>query len=211
MLALYSSSAFTSCFCSAYILFILTLLINNTVYVFYKIWAVFGYLLTQSLLLGYWGEDFFVIVILAAEVPVFFAFFFFCVTKTQLGVPAESRILGVSSVVWFFAASSFLLFTSNLTNTAGLCNHYFADQLVLAEQRSDFFIFYFSFLLVAGQFIFFVGLLITVVTLILLFFTFKNQVNSLNFLKKTKTISWVRVQDTQIQNSQRRVFTYFRR
>jgi hypothetical protein len=99
--------------------------------------------------------------------------------------------------------------TITITPQNSFC-YYTPTYLVDVVQRSDFFIFYFSFFILEGSFIIFIGLLITVVTLIILFFTFKNQITAAGGVKKTATMSWVRIQDTQVQNSQKRSFVFFR-
>lgn len=52
--------------------------------IFSKIWCVLFFFLIQCLLLGFFGEDFFTILIVVSELPIFFCFFFFYISKTQL-------------------------------------------------------------------------------------------------------------------------------
>ena len=211
MLNLYTPlmSLFCALYAAIFVLF--TFLLNRANYSFYQVWLVFAYLIVQSAFLGYFGEDFFIIVILSAEVPVFFAFFFFCVTKTQLGADDVSRKPAASTGVAVWLLSVFAAFlVCPLGSRDGHFHYYLVDSLITAAQRSDFFVFYFAFFIAASQFILFIGLLIGLLTLVILFFTFKNQLVSMLSLKKVKEVAWVRLQDTQIQNSQRRSFIFFR-
>ena len=176
---------------------LLILLLNQTQYTFFKVWLVFAYLSLQAVLLGYYGEDFFVIVIVSAEVPVFFAFFFFCVVKTQLGAIEGGVRAGTGKgayAVPTIAGIAIWVYPRELCGQS--FHHYLVDQLVSTTQRSDFFVFYFSFFVAASQFI--------------LFITFKNQLVSVAELNKANSIAWVRVQDTALQNSQRRSFIFFK-
>ena len=74
--------------------------------------------------------------------------------------------------------------------TPGITFTYFQPDLLLyTQQRSDFFIYYFIFFVAAPQIIVWIGLLITAVTLILLLFTFKNQLQALSNITKTKQVA----------------------
>ena len=210
MLSLYVPLVYPMLVSYGLIASLLILLLNQTQYTFFKVWLVFAYLSLQAVLLGYYGEDFFVIVIVSAEVPVFFAFFFFCVVKTQLGAIEGGVRAGTGKgayAVPTIAGIAIWVYPRELCGQS--FHHYLVDQLVSTTQRSDFFVFYFSFFVAASQFILFIGLLITMLTLVILFFTFKNQLVSVAELNKANSIAWVRVQDTALQNSQRRSFMFF--
>jgi hypothetical protein len=88
--------------------------------------------------------------------------------------------------------------------------YYTPDSLTYTPQRSDFFIYYLSFFYMSPQIIVFIGLLISLVTLVLLVFTFRHQITSNTLTTKKKNINWVRTQDIAIQNNQKRSFIFFK-
>jgi hypothetical protein len=192
-----------------FIFFIFSL--NNNRYVFYKVWVVFFYLLLQCVLIGYFGEDFYIVVVLSAEIPVFFSFFFFCVFKTQIG--AVSAITPKFFTIKKIVTITFILFLFylSISNVQSFQYFYYTPETVISiPQRSDFFIYYLSFFYFSPQIIIFIGLLISVVTLILLVFTFRHQIVNNTLTTKKKNINWVRTQDISIQNNQKRSFVFFK-
>lgn len=179
--------------------------------IFTKIWCVLFYFVLQCLMLGYFGEDFFIILIVVAELPIFFCFFFFFITKTQLSGFLESnsnsnkRSLYVAPV--FFITTWYVFLSSGFD---GQFTYFLPEFLVSTPQRSDFFVYYFSFFVASPEIIIFIGLLITAITLVLLLFTFKNQIGSLLNIKTAKHIAWVRTQDSTTQINHPKVFTFFK-
>lgn len=198
---------FINYFC---ILFIFILFFKNQQFIFTKIWCVLCFFIIQCLLLGFFGEDFFIILIVVSELPIFFCFFFFFISKTQLkGLSSKtnniSKLYYITPVVvyltWFFNTSSncFIGFT-----------YFLPDTLLFVPQRSDFFVYFFNFFITTPQITFFIGLLITAVTFVILLFTFKNQINSLLKITNIRHVNWVRTQDPVTQNNHPRVFTFFK-
>lgn len=115
-------------------------------------------------------------------------FFFFCVTKTQLGVelegPRSTGRVKKSTAMAITILAGCLVRGDDSINFV----YYQVEQLLGAAQRSDFFIFYLAFFVASTEFIVFIGLLIAVVTLIVLFFTFKNQIVTTSIIRKAKTV-----------------------
>ena len=165
----------------------------------------------QCLMLGYFGEDFFIILIVVSELPIFFCFFFFFITKTQLSGFLESNN-NVSSRYSYVAPAIFLfLWYAHLASDLdGQFSYFLPDLLINTPQRSDFFVYFFSFFVASAEIVLLIGLLITAVTFILLLFTFKNQIGSLLNIKTAKHVAWVRTQDSTTQANHPKVFTFFR-
>lgn len=148
--------------------------LKKTQFIFLKIWIMLLYLIIQALLIGYTGEDFYIILILSAEFPIFFTFFFFFATKTELGVIlGESK--GKNINIYLFLTFISILYTCFQIETTTTFNYYLPNDLNNTPQRSDFFLFYFFFFLLNPSIIIIIGILITIVTLIILLFTFQNQ------------------------------------
>ena len=178
--------------------------------IFSKIWCVLFFFLIQCLLLGFFGEDFFTILIVVSELPIFFCFFFFYISKTQLKNLKTNNIFNNTSKILITLTTIYFIWMFSIYMPGITFTYFQPDLLLYTQQRSDFFIYYFSFFVAAPQIIVWIGLLITAVTLILLLFTFKNQLQALSNITKTKQVAWTRVQDTSTQNTQKKVFTFFK-
>lgn len=178
--------------------------------IFTKIWCVLFYFIIQCLMLGYFGEDFFIILIVVAELPIFFCFFFFFITKTQLNGFLESNDNSTGRLSYLAPILILFMWYLHLSTTFdGQFTYFLPDLLTGTPQRSDFFLYYLSFFVVSPEVVLFIGLLITAVTLVLLLFTFKNQIGSLLHIKTAKHVGWVRTQDTTTQTNHPKVFTFF--
>lgn len=180
--------------------------------IFTKIWCVLFYFIVQCLMLGYFGEDFFIVLIVVAELPIFFCFFFFFITKTQLSGFLETNDTTINKSSLYLAPIILLLvwYLYHSTNFDGQFSYFLPESLNYVPQRSDFFLYYFSFFVASPGIVLFIGLLITAVTLVLLLFTFKNQIGSLLNIKSAKHVAWVRTQESSTQVNHPKVFTFFK-
>lgn len=185
------------------------LLMRANSFVFARIWLVFAFFFAQLLLLAFFGEDFFVAFALAAELPVFFGFFFFYVAKANIqGLTAAPKSL--TSIRWVYVL---VCIAFSLAIAKKVITHPAFDYYAISFQnpaRSDFFLFYFTYYVTAPQLIGFVGALISVVTVVLVMLAFKNQVASLANLQKSANLSWTRTQSGFVQTAQKSSSVFFR-
>lgn len=183
--------------------------IRSNLFVFARIWLVFAFFFAQLLLLGFFGEDFFIAFALAAELPVFFGFFFFYVAKANvrgLSGGAKQKIF-VRWVYFLLPLGCFLIFIKKLFA------HPTFDYYAVAFQdtaRSDFFLLYFTYYVTAPQLIILIGALIVVVTFILVVLSFKNQITGLGNLKNTSSLAWTKTQSGFVQTGQKNSSIFFR-
>lgn len=183
--------------------------IRANLFVFARIWLVFAFFFTQLLLLGFFGEDFFIAFALAAELPVFFGFFFFYIAKANIrGLSGGAKQKIAARWIYFLLPLACALLFLKKT-----CTHPTFDYYVVSFQevaRSDFFLFYLTYYVTAPQLIGLVGALITVVTFILVILSFKNQITSLENLNKTNNLAWTKTQSGFVQINQKNSSIFFR-
>lgn len=186
-------------------------LFNRTQFIFLKIWILFIYFIAQCVLFGFTGEDFFIVLALASEFPIFFSFFFFFVVKTELGViTGEFNWNNLKFFFYFLVTLLFVcLFVTNFESYKQFTYFNF-NHLNNTPQRSDFFFYFFYFFLSNPYIIFYIGILITLVTLILMFFTFQNQILEMIQVTTKANVSWIRTQDTTTQNNHNKSSVFFK-
>jgi len=124
---------------------------------------------------------------LATEMPIFFGFFFFFISKNQLHEIQETskNLKSPLKTLLFVALVITCFFAASPTTPTTTFNFYQAHTI---PQRSDFYIYYFTYLLTNPQLVIFVGILISAMTLILILLTFTQQMKGTQEAITKKTI-----------------------
>lgn len=183
----------------------------NTHLVFVRIWLLFLFFLTLNLLLGYTGEDFFVILVLIAEIPVFFGFFFFYIVKNELKHHTNFFFIPQNKTRWaVFCVVLFFVCTTQKRSYVPDFTYWTPDLLLYLPSRSDFFYFYFYFFYTSNYLIFFFGLAITITTFIILFLTYQYQISEIEASAIKHNKRWVRSQDIHTQTNQQPNCIFFK-
>ena len=191
------------------ILCFLSLFFRKNLFVFTKIWIVLVYFIFLNLTLGFLGEDFFIVFALAAELPVFFGFFFFFMVKSQLNNNFEK--ITFQKTKWsLFLLLIFFCGWGLVFNPPEASNVYNFYDALLTPQRSDFYIFYFTFYFLNPQLIIFIGTLITVLTFLLIILSFITQIKGMENILNKKKINWVKTQNFNKQVNQVSSVLFFR-